>query len=1180
MKRFGILALGIWLAISGVALVLPNFAHAQGITTGSISGTVLDPQGAVLAKAKVTAVETATNRTYTANTTDSGIFALRSLPIGSYDVKIDAVGFRVFESKGVQVSVGSDTSLGAVKMEVGTTTESVTVEGTTPLVESTSDQIESTFDSKKVESLPIGNTYDSLALFLPGVATAGDASFSNNNGAELSVNGLRARANNFQLDGQSNNDNSIAGPSIFFGNQDAISEVQVVTNYDAEFGRNSGAVVNYVTKSGTNEFHGTLFEFYQGSKFDSLTNQEKNPLFGYCLPGQSASSGCITPTVTNFVDNRFGGTIGGPVKRDKIWFFGSANLERQRTGGSPQSSAPGLVPTPTGVQQLQTDFPNSPAGALYASIGPTAVSAGNPTFSNIQNIPVTGPNGVTQNIQFGSITRFVPTPFNDYEATGRVDFKLTEKDNFFARYIYQKQYNGGVNFGNGVDVGDWQEIPGLSQQIGLDWVRSFNNTFVNQVRASYSRASSYFNEQSFPTCVSNTPTACPTDLIMAGGAPQDSVSFGVAAGFPQGRVINVYQLQDNGSVLKGHHTIKFGGEISQQRSPNVFLPENNGVFVYGSFNDLVANNVALTQIAFGSPILPFSEWDLGFYGQDNWQIRDNLTLNLGIRWDWFQQAVNLLNTRSVKQQTGNNPFWDTSLPLSLTTVPRIPQRLHNFAPVLGFAWTPDINGSKSTVLRGGFRMAYDPAFYNMFLNVATSAPSVNLTNLSAGLPSNGFFGTQLIPYLASTLPAAKGNPGNSNQVQVPQTFRNPYSEQWNIGIQHSFTSKVVLEVRYVGNHAVGLFQANNGNPALGPLIAAGFQNVIPAGYSPCTNANAPGSSLGFANCNFTNVIQYANTATSNYNGIQNELRIAGWKGLSATASYTFSKTIDTTSEIFGTTAGGNTVAESQNPFDNANAERGNSGTDFPHVAGVTIVYDLPFYSGQHGFKGHALGGWQINTTYRYTSGQPYTVIQSYTADPFGEGSLCDPGQNWGGRYDACRPILANPSIPYNAVTTAPGGIYAGVYCGAGQCPSTTGTLAAGTLISLTDPCLSGGAATCTPIPSAHWIRNDANAAAVYGTPFAGASRNIYRGQPISTANLAIFKNTKITERTTLQFQAQAFNVMNVQFRGVPNPVLDNIANGSFGNTNFNFNGGSTFAGNIATDGIAQRRLLFGLKLIF
>lgn len=1164
--------------------VFPTLSFAQGIVTGSISGTVEDQQGAVVPGAKVIATHLATNRAFTTLSNSSGTVSLRSLPIGAYNVRLDAPSFRPYEAKGVQVAAGDDTALGVIQMSVGSSNETVTVEGTAPIIEATSDQISETFDSKKVDSLPMGNTFDSLALFIPGVATAGDASFSNNNGAELSVNGERARANNFQLDGQSNNDNSIAGPSIEFGNQDAISEIQVVTNYDAEFGRNTGAVVNYVTKSGTNNFHGTAYEFWDGSTFDSLENQEKNPLLGFCTPGQNpATTGCIQPVVPLFVENRFGGTIGGPVKRDKVWFFASTNIDRQRGGASPSSSAPGLVPTPTGVQQLETAFPGSPIGLIQSTIGPNAVTLGNPVFTNIQNVLVTnkidpttgsafactvaGVNGCTP-IQFGSITRTVASPFNDYEGTGRMDFKLSSKDNFFARYVVQKQTFFGVNDGNGIDVGDWQTIPSLSQQIGLDWVRNFSNTTVNQVRASYSRSRIFFQEASFPTCVSATPTACPTDMALIGSAPQDSVSFGVAPGFPEGRIINVYQLQDNASKLLGKHTLKFGGEVDQQRSPNLFLPYNNGLFVFSSFNDMVADNPLETLVALGNPNLPFKEWDLGTYVQDDWRVKDNLTLNLGMRWDWYQQAINLLHDQSVRQQTGPDPLWSTSLPLSQTTVPSYPQKLHNFAPIVGFAWTPRIwqrvTGGDKTVVRGGFRIAYDPAFYNMFLNVGNSAPSVNFATLGGtGLPSTGFFGTQVIPYLSPLAP--KVNPGLANQTQVSNDFRNPYSEQWNFGIQRAIVSnKVVAEVRYVGNHAVAQFQQLNTNPALGPLIAAGFGNLIPYGLKPCTTAGAPGAVGGYANCNFTNVTQFANTAWSKYNGLQNELRLANWHGLTATASYTYSHAIDNVSEAYGSifpgasVYGGNTLAQAQNPFDTDRAERGNSGTDYPHLLGLAIVYDLPFEKQQQGFLGHVLGGWQFNSTYRYTSGQPYTVVQKYVP-----GSLCDPTSDWGGTYDACRPILANSAAPFDNV---------------GQFTCTGATASTCTLASL----VTGAPTTLNAV---HWVLNDPNAATFYGTPFAGVGRNTLRGEPISTANIAFFKNTRVTEKLTLQFQAQAFNVMNTMFRGVPDPILQDAAVSTdgvarFGTTQYNVSGGGTFAGNTVTDGIARRRLLFGLKAIF
>ncbi len=1158
------------------------FALAQGIVTGGINGVVEDTQGAVVTNAKIIARELTTNREYTGATTDAGIFSLRGLPPGTYDLTVEATNFRKYENKAVQVSVGTDTGLGRVKMEVGSASEVLTVEGTAPLIETTTQQITNTFDTKEVASLPIGNNFDTLTLFAPGVAPAGDAGFSNTNGAGFAVNGQRGRSNNFQIDGQNNNDNSIGGPSIFFGNQDAISEIQVVTNYSAEYGRNSGSVVNYITKAGTNSIHGTGYEFWQGNTFSSMTNEEKNPLFGFC--GSGVTTNCNNPVVPRYVDNRFGGTMGGPIVKDKVWFFGSGNFELTRTGGSPSSTGPGLVPTANGIAQLAAAFPGSPASALYSQIGPTAVSIGNPTFSNVQSPLITtdtttgliNPNSgyhdcindpnpaICFPIEMGVMSRFVASPSHDYEGTGRVDFRLSNKDNFFAKYLFQQTVAEGINFGNGVSVGDFQTVPGRSQQISLDWARNWSNSFVNQVKASFSRANFFFNEGSWPTCNSTNAFGCPADiLLLAGGDPtalEDQVSFGVASGFPQGRIINVYQLQDNASLLFGKHTIKFGGEVSQQRSPNLFLPNSNGIYFFNTFDDLVANNPLQTRITQGNPHLPFSEYDLAFYVQDDWRIKDNLTLNIGMRWEWNQQAINLLHQRSVAQQNGPNPFWDPNFP---NTVPSVPQDLNNFMPVIGFAWTPRIMpgvfGQDKTVIRGGFRISYDPSFYNMFLNVATSAPSVNAGQFVAPLPDSGFFGSDLQTFLAPFVPTGVAA-GIRNQTTVSRNFHNPYSEQWNIGVQRSFTSKIVGEVRYVGNHGVGLFQTVNGNPALNSLIANGFGSLIPAGLTPCTTAGAPGSNAGYANCNFRRTVARANTAWSKYNSLQSELRIGQWHGITGTASYTWSHTMDNASEVFSTTGGGSTQSYAQNPFNTNQAERANSGIDFPTLVGVALTYELPFAKGQNGFIGKVMGGWEVNTTYRYSTGQPYTTIERNA------GQLCDPTSVMSGTYSACRPRVANASAPLAT---------------AGFC---------------TDPSLSDCGISDfitgdpTTFSAVHWLYNDITSAQFFGTPFNGAGRNILRGQPISSASLAIFKDTKLSERITLQFQAQAFNVMNTQFRGVPNPILDfigpDVASNQFQTTNFNFNGGgNNFGGgsssaNLTYDGIGRRRLLFGAKVIF
>src|ERR1700733_5338270 len=542
-----------------MCLLAAGLVLGQGIVTGSISATVLDPQGAVVADAGVRATQMETNSVFTATSSKAGVIQFSSLPPGTYTLVVEAKGFTSYNVQSVRVEVGKDTALGPVSLRLGNASETVTVEGgSAPVIESTTDQLSETFDSKQVASVPLGNTYDSFVLFSAGVATAGSAAFSNNNGAELSVNGQRARSNNFQLDGQNNNDNVIGGSSIFFGNQDTIAELQVVTNFDAEYGRKMGGVVNYITKTGTNAFHGTGFEFWQGDTFDSLQNQEKSPLFGFCSPGQSPSTGCSAPVVPQFVQNQFGNTIGGPIKRDKVWFFGSSNFERLRSSGAPFSSSAALTPTMNGIQELQTAFPNDPSVAALAQFGPATIKLGNPTFSNIQDVPVTA-NGTTAPIEMGTLTRFLAQPFNDYEATGRVDFQLTSKDQFFTRYIFQQTLSSNEAFFGPVPSAQGQvvSVPGRNQQIGLDLTHTFSNSFLNQLRFSYSRATSGFEGGAFPNCTLATFGACPPQITI-----QDPTALGLGQNieFPQGRIINVYQLQDNASLIRGRHVMKWGGE--------------------------------------------------------------------------------------------------------------------------------------------------------------------------------------------------------------------------------------------------------------------------------------------------------------------------------------------------------------------------------------------------------------------------------------------------------------------------------------------------------------------------------------------------------------------------------------------------------------------------------------------
>jgi hypothetical protein len=351
-----------------------------------------------------------------------------------------------------------------------------------------------------------------------------------------------------------------------------------------------------------------------------------------------------------------------------------------------------------------------------------------------------------------------------------------------------------------------------------------------------------------------------------------------------------------------------------------------------------------------------------------------------------------------------------------------------------------------------------------------------------------------------------------------------------------------------------LFQDVNTNPALGPLITAGFGNLIPAGFTPCTTSGTPGFALGFANCGKSLVLSRSNVGMSYYNGLQTRLDFQNFHGMTAGVSYTFSHTIDTSSEVFSSLGGGSTLAFPQNPFSITEGERGRSGLDYPNVASVYLLYDLPFFRNGNGLLGRLLGGWQVNPAYRFSSGQPYTPVEATT---LGAGAtLCDPAGTFSAGTSSCRPILSNPNAPVDTV---------GAY---------------DNNLQLTNFFSATGAPVAAN--AVHWILNDANAAKVLGTPFGGAGRNLVRGDTINQLNLAVLKNLKLTERFSVQLRGVAYNVMNRQYRGVPDPLITdgNFADqqSSFGNTFFNPNG--AFQTNSVFSGIDRRRIEVGGKIIF
>lgn len=1171
-------------------LLLCGSAFSQGIATGSITGTVIDPSGATLPGASVKAVDTATNQEFSEVTKEAGLIALLSLPPGTYKVTISSKSFRTIVLENVEVSSSRDTALGSIKMELGSVGETVQVESGAPLMETSTSQVTTTFSTKEVADLPLSGSFDALTLLIPGVADSGNNSFSNSNGASFSSNGLRGRSNNFQIDGQSNNDNSVAGPSIFLGNQDALEEVSVITNdFGVEYGRASGSVVNYVTKSGGNEFHGSGFEYFEGNFADSHANEEENPVFGFCAAGQVPPACRAVGLPARYVESKFGGSIGGPIKKNKAWFFFTPYFDRIRTAGSPSTSST-LTPTPAGLTELQAAFPNNPAVAALTAIGPYAVAAGGPHIGGGLTTETVTNGTNTAPIEFAQVTRNVPSLFNDREFTGRVDVQVTSKDRIGSRYIFQQNINTDAAGTN--SSGDWVDIPARDQQIALDWTHTFNSNILNQVRYSFSRAGFGFEGGSFPSCLRSSPGLCPTNINLQG----NNLPFGIANNLPQGRIINNSQVQDNLSWLKGHHTLKLGGEFYKQRSPNQFLPQQNGTYTFSSsgsgpggacatqfpslgaapssgqcsFSRFLSNIASTLSLTSGPTSFNFKEYDIAAYAGDDWRIKDNLTINLGLRWEYSSQAVNLLHDITVANQATTPPTWSN---VQNAILPSVPNDYKYFAPTVGFAWKPRLFGmtGDKNVIRGGYRITYDPAYYNIFLNVATSAPVVNAGAISTAgctapcLVTSGFLGKDVQAAHLGDIPLGV-NPGGRNNTQVQNGFHEPRTQEYSLGIEHEFTNKVVFETRYVGNHVTGNFQTINGNPALNGLIANGFSSFIPAGITPCATAGTPGFASGRVDCAFTNVRNRENVAFSRYNGWQTQLRVQSWHGLSGAGSFTFSKTIDNSSEIFSTFSGGNTIAGAQNPFDTTNSEKALSGLDFPKTASLYLIYELPFYKSQQGFVGKLLGGYQMNTLWHFSSGQLWTP-----AEAAGSNTSCQ--TSYDGAFfsglSSCRPFLGNPNAPVNMT---------------GQC--TNAALPNCGLVDFNIPTLPGptpGSTVPNTIAASavHWIYNDNTSAAFFGTPYGNVGRNTVRAQALSQVNLSVFKNTKLTERFSLRLEAQVYNLFNHLFLGVPDPVIDDgnsEVGSSFGTNAFNNSGGGYTNGLL--NGYGRRRMILGAKIIF
>jgi hypothetical protein len=1165
-------------------MICPATSRSQ-LSTGSLSGVVIDAQRAPVPNAEVSITNVATREKLTNITGADGSFHGNALLPGTYNVLIVKTSFKQLLVENAPVKVGSDLGLGELQLNLGEASTTITVQSVSGLVESTEAQLSRSFGTQALTSLPgilENNGLDNLALLVPGVADSRDLGFSSANGAQFSVNGLRGRSTDQQIDGQNNNDNYEMGPLISLGDPEFVAQYELTTgNFNAEFGRNSGSVVNIVTKSGTNDLHGSLYATESNWRFNSLSANQK------VFEGLTG--------VPAFNDAFLGGTVGGPIARDKLFFF--AGVDSESLNQTKVFAAGQLTPTPLGLETLSDCFPASTSVQALRSYGPYSVKAGNPTPLGVV-VPMNVPGCGT--VATAGIQRSLPADARQNNFIIKFDYQ-TSKNHFSGRYLYARRLSS--NSDGAAAAGYSADGFQLSQGYNFSWTRFLGVSTANEFRASYGRNDFQDGGNSLGGTV---PTASKLGDALTSVTFTNSnlLSFGVPPLLPAGRIANTYQFHDNWTHIAGRHVWKLGVDVTQVRAPITMLINYNGSFEFTDFAAFATNSPDRIRIASGNPYLDFRETDLYPYAADVIRLANNLVLTVGLTWSYYGQPANILHKITTRSQTGSDPLWNPSLPLSVTTAPELPAFKNGWAPGIGFAWSPRNNFlhlGNNTVFRGGYRVSYDPAAYITYAKEANASPYVISTTLTGGgaeasplpaVPTGDNVRTLLGPHLQTGI----FDPRAFGQTTVSPDFGPDRVHVWSLGIQREISHNAALEVRYVGNHGTRLFQNIDGNPYILGL-ANTHPDLVPAGWQPCPPPQAAiPESVGRVNCTSGALIQErTNTGYSDYNGLQIEFRSTSlWRQLTLQSFYTFSKTTDNASEIGATGSAGNTSALSQSQVNFTGQEHSLSGLDFPHKFVVSMVEDLPFFKNRGGMVGKVLGGWRAAAVYMLSSGQPYTAVQFALSCNAG-GDICASSPSDANPYDpafdaeyalpdgSLRPFLGSNNAPVQSV-----GIFAKDICASDSSGILCGNSAISptTLISLnqfnngftgTRLDSSGRVISDSTHPAqivakdqVRFIANTMTAVGFFGSPFGNVGRNTLRDGHIDLLNFSAFKITKLSEGLTLQFHADFLNALNHPNYSSVDPFIDDAGRAAE----------ATGFANPHLFGFSHRAISFGAKLFF
>ena len=899
---------------------------------GTILGTIKDPSGALVTGAKITVKNANTGLERSTTADAEGNYTVAELPIGLYEVRVENAGFVPQVVSNVIVEVASERRVDVTLSVSGS--DVVVLVATNEQVETTSNTLGGTITTKAAADLPInGRDFTKFLVMVPGAT--GDPSGATDSPGSFglfSANGNRGRANNYLLDGTDMNDGYRNLPAIneagVFGTPatilpiEAISEAAVQTNVEAEFGRNSGATVNIVTKSGTNDFHGSLFEFFRNDKLDARNffNRDSEPQ-------------------TAFRNNQFGGAIGGPIKRNQTFFFFAYAGQRERVG----LNSTARVPDPREIAAL--GGPTNPVIARLLARNPwPAPNNPLPLFDNS-----------------GQPNLFVTTPAsNDVDSLiAKIDHSFNKDNQLTGRYFYgtsDQSFPLAILAGN-ILPGFNTTTPTKVHLVSISYLKLLSPTKVNELRFGFNR----FKEGFFPedndfdprSIGLNTGITSEQDFGLPQIRIQDDLgiaNIGATLSVPRARTDINYQVIDNFSWKLKKHDLKFGYEFRRTTVDQFFDAGYRGRLDFASLEDFLSGTLSGGRAARGnSNRFTFQNAHAG-YLQDTFRYSPDLTFNLGLRWDYFGVIDERNHLLSNFDPTVG------LVPVGSPGLPRLYDRdWNNFSPRVGVAW--NVHGNANTVVRAGWGLFYDAFSQDFFagqlpFNTFNPGPAFNPVG-----PAPVLFSFSTTPVIQNGVPIFTDFL-DSDVFAVDPNLRTPYIQNYNFNIQRELFRNGVLEVGYVGSHGTKLFRYRDINQPVNPSVSSArpFDNgpFAPSGGT------------------FFYVNQLETTAISNYNALQTSFSVRERRGFSAQINYTWSHSIDNASD------GQDYVANATQP-DNSHCtkcEKASSNFDNRHRFVVTASYALPNLSESHPRLGK---GWQVNTEVTLRTGNPFhlTLFDDY-----------------------------------------------------------------------------------------------------------------------------------------------------------------------------------------------------------